>query len=60
MESLLIGMLMELKERGQKCAQYWPSDRLLSFEDITVELKKKEDCESASVKRHPCHQHQEE
>lgn len=34
----------------EKCAQYWPSDGLVSYGDITVELKKEEECESYTVR----------
>lgn len=36
--------------RQEKCAQYWPSDGLVSYGDITVELKKEEECESYTVR----------
>ncbi|XP_057556841.1 receptor-type tyrosine-protein phosphatase alpha isoform X1 [Hippopotamus amphibius kiboko] len=50
-KSCSIVMLTELEERGQeKCAQYWPSDGLVSYGDITVELKKEEECESYTVR----------
>lgn len=34
----------------EKCAQYWPSDGSVSYGDITVELKKEEECESYTVR----------
>lgn len=34
----------------EKCAQYWPSDGLVSYGDITVELKKEEECESYTIR----------
>ncbi|XP_030882830.1 receptor-type tyrosine-protein phosphatase alpha [Leptonychotes weddellii] len=34
----------------EKCAQYWPSDGVVSYGDITVELKKEEECESYTVR----------
>nr|XP_058893669.1 receptor-type tyrosine-protein phosphatase alpha isoform X3 [Kogia breviceps] len=34
----------------EKCTQYWPSDGLVSYGDITVELKKEEECESYTVR----------
>ncbi|NXE42217.1 PTPRA phosphatase, partial [Ptilorrhoa leucosticta] len=50
-KSCSIVMLTELEERGQeKCAQYWPSDGSVSYGDITVELKKEEECESYTVR----------
>ncbi|XP_072475888.1 receptor-type tyrosine-protein phosphatase alpha isoform X1 [Notamacropus eugenii] len=50
-KSCSIVMLTELEERGQeKCAQYWPSDSSVSYGDITVELKKEEECESYTVR----------
>ncbi|NWI10847.1 PTPRA phosphatase, partial [Crypturellus soui] len=50
-KSCSIVMLTELEERGQeKCAQYWPSDGAVSYGDITVELKKEEECESYTVR----------
>ncbi|XP_019501261.1 PREDICTED: receptor-type tyrosine-protein phosphatase alpha isoform X3 [Hipposideros armiger] len=50
-KSCSIVMLTELEERGQeKCAQYWPSDGLVSYGDITVELKKEEECESYTIR----------
>nr|XP_012417062.1 PREDICTED: receptor-type tyrosine-protein phosphatase alpha isoform X6 [Odobenus rosmarus divergens] len=50
-KSCSIVMLTELEERGQeKCAQYWPSDGVVSYGDITVELKKEEECESYTVR----------
>ncbi|KAM4842484.1 receptor-type tyrosine-protein phosphatase alpha isoform 2-T2 [Thomomys bottae] len=50
-KSCSIVMLTELEERGQeKCAQYWPSDGLVSYGDITMELKKEEECESYTVR----------
>ncbi|XP_061439480.1 receptor-type tyrosine-protein phosphatase alpha isoform X6 [Rhineura floridana] len=50
-KSCSIVMLTELEERGQeKCAQYWPSDGSVSHGDITVELKKEEECESYTVR----------
>ncbi|XP_010218041.1 PREDICTED: receptor-type tyrosine-protein phosphatase alpha [Tinamus guttatus] len=50
-KSCSIVMLTELEERGQeKCAQYWPSDGAVSYGDITVELKKEEECESYRVR----------
>ncbi|XP_042322747.1 receptor-type tyrosine-protein phosphatase alpha isoform X1 [Sceloporus undulatus] len=50
-KSCSIVMLTELEERGQeKCAQYWPSDGSVSYVDITVELKKEEECESYTVR----------
>ncbi|KAJ7327254.1 hypothetical protein JRQ81_017013 [Phrynocephalus forsythii] len=50
-KSCSIVMLTELEERGQeKCAQYWPSDGSASYGDITVELKKEEECESYTVR----------
>uniref|UniRef100_A0A674HXV2 Receptor-type tyrosine-protein phosphatase alpha n=2 Tax=Terrapene triunguis TaxID=2587831 RepID=A0A674HXV2_9SAUR len=50
-KSCSIVMLTELEERGQeKCAQYWPSDGSVSYGDITMELKKEEECESYTVR----------
>ncbi|XP_023447678.1 receptor-type tyrosine-protein phosphatase alpha isoform X2 [Dasypus novemcinctus] len=50
-KSCSIVMLTELEERGQeKCAQYWPSGGLVSYGDVTVELKKEEECESYTVR----------
>ncbi|KAG8453294.1 hypothetical protein GDO86_000073 [Hymenochirus boettgeri] len=50
-KSCSIVMLTELEERGQeKCAQYWPSEGTMSFGDITIELKKEEECESYTVR----------
>ncbi|KAJ1213387.1 hypothetical protein NDU88_001024 [Pleurodeles waltl] len=50
-KSCSIVMLTELEERGQeKCAQYWPSDGIVSYGDITIELKKEEECESYTVR----------
>ncbi|XP_075787103.1 receptor-type tyrosine-protein phosphatase alpha isoform X3 [Pelodiscus sinensis] len=50
-KSCSIVMLTELEERGQeKCAQYWPSDGCVSYGDITMELKKEEECESYTVR----------
>uniref|UniRef100_A0A6I8SJW9 Receptor-type tyrosine-protein phosphatase alpha n=2 Tax=Xenopus tropicalis TaxID=8364 RepID=A0A6I8SJW9_XENTR len=50
-KSCSLVMLTELEERGQeKCAQYWPSEGTLSFGDITIELKKEEECESYTVR----------
>ncbi|XP_069833306.1 receptor-type tyrosine-protein phosphatase alpha isoform X1 [Dendropsophus ebraccatus] len=50
-KSCSIVMLTELEERGQeKCAQYWPSEGIMSFGDITIELKKEEECESYTVR----------
>ncbi|KAL7981723.1 hypothetical protein Chor_001538 [Crotalus horridus] len=50
-KSCSIVMLTELEERGQeKCAQYWPSDASISYGDITIELKKEEECESYTVR----------
>ncbi|KAM5194401.1 receptor-type tyrosine-protein phosphatase alpha isoform 2-T2 [Mantella aurantiaca] len=50
-KSCSIVMLTELEERGQeKCAQYWPSEGTMSFGDITMELKKEEECESYTVR----------
>ncbi|XP_073199035.1 receptor-type tyrosine-protein phosphatase alpha isoform X3 [Lepidochelys kempii] len=34
----------------EKCAQYWPSDGSVSYGDITMELKKEEECESYTVR----------
>nr|XP_006139276.1 receptor-type tyrosine-protein phosphatase alpha isoform X2 [Pelodiscus sinensis] len=50
-KSCSIVMLTELEERGQeKCAQYWPSDGCVCYGDITMELKKEEECESYTVR----------
>ncbi|XP_040191411.1 receptor-type tyrosine-protein phosphatase alpha isoform X1 [Rana temporaria] len=50
-KSCSIVMLTELEERGQeKCVQYWPSEGTMSFGDITMELKKEEECESYTVR----------
>uniref|UniRef100_A0A8C5MMC0 Receptor-type tyrosine-protein phosphatase n=1 Tax=Leptobrachium leishanense TaxID=445787 RepID=A0A8C5MMC0_9ANUR len=50
-KSCSIVMLTELEERGQeKCSQYWPSEGTMSFGDITIELKKEEECESYTVR----------
>ncbi|KAG9467137.1 hypothetical protein GDO78_015545, partial [Eleutherodactylus coqui] len=50
-KSCSIVMLTELEERGQeKCAQYWPSEGIMSVGDITIELKKEEECESYTVR----------
>lgn len=50
-KSCSIVMLTELEERGQeKCAQYWPSEGIMSVVDITIELKKEEECESYTVR----------
>ncbi|CAJ0952696.1 unnamed protein product [Ranitomeya imitator] len=50
-KSCSIVMLTELEERGQeKCAQYWPSEGVMSLGDITIELKKEEECESYTVR----------
>ncbi|MEQ2180797.1 hypothetical protein GOODEAATRI_005016, partial [Goodea atripinnis] len=49
--SCSIVMLTELEERGQeKCAQYWPSDGVVSHGDITIELKREEENESYTVR----------
>ncbi|XP_043556947.1 receptor-type tyrosine-protein phosphatase alpha isoform X2 [Chiloscyllium plagiosum] len=50
-KSCSIVMLTELEERGQeKCAQYWPSEGSVSYGDITIEIKKEEECESYTVR----------
>uniref|UniRef100_A0A672Z996 Receptor-type tyrosine-protein phosphatase alpha n=1 Tax=Sphaeramia orbicularis TaxID=375764 RepID=A0A672Z996_9TELE len=44
--SCSIVMLTELEERGQeKCAQYWPSDGVVVYGDISIELKREEESE---------------
>ncbi|XP_036384371.1 receptor-type tyrosine-protein phosphatase alpha isoform X2 [Megalops cyprinoides] len=49
--SCSIVMLTELEERGQeKCAQYWPSDGTLVCGDMSIELKREEECESYTVR----------
>ncbi|XP_008407732.1 receptor-type tyrosine-protein phosphatase alpha [Poecilia reticulata] len=49
--SCSIVMLTELEERGQdKCAQYWPSDGVVSHGDIIIELKREEENESYTVR----------
>uniref|UniRef100_A0A6I8P1R3 Receptor-type tyrosine-protein phosphatase alpha n=1 Tax=Ornithorhynchus anatinus TaxID=9258 RepID=A0A6I8P1R3_ORNAN len=50
-KSCSIVMLTELEERGQeKCAQYWPCDNPMACGDITMELKKEDECESYTVR----------
>ncbi|XP_071372645.1 receptor-type tyrosine-protein phosphatase alpha [Centroberyx affinis] len=49
--SCSIVMLTELEERGQeKCAQYWPSDGVMVYGDISIELKREEESESYTVR----------
>uniref|UniRef100_A0A672Z6I7 Receptor-type tyrosine-protein phosphatase n=1 Tax=Sphaeramia orbicularis TaxID=375764 RepID=A0A672Z6I7_9TELE len=49
--SCSIVMLTELEERGQeKCAQYWPSDGVVVYGDISIELKREEESESYTVR----------
>ncbi|XP_032370598.1 receptor-type tyrosine-protein phosphatase alpha isoform X1 [Etheostoma spectabile] len=49
--SCSIVMLTELEERGQeKCAQYWPSDGVVVFGDISIEIKREEESESYTVR----------
>ncbi|KAG7494636.1 receptor-type tyrosine-protein phosphatase alpha [Solea senegalensis] len=49
--SCSIVMLTELEERGQeKCAQYWPSDGLVVYGDISIEIKREEESESYTVR----------
>uniref|UniRef100_A0AAY4EM04 Tyrosine-protein phosphatase non-receptor type 20 n=1 Tax=Denticeps clupeoides TaxID=299321 RepID=A0AAY4EM04_9TELE len=49
--SCSIVMLTELEERGQeKCAQYWPSDGVMAYGDISIELKKEEESESYTIR----------
>ncbi|XP_036382453.1 receptor-type tyrosine-protein phosphatase alpha-like [Megalops cyprinoides] len=49
--SCSIVMLTELEERGQeKCVQYWPSQGSLLCGDITIELKREEECESYTIR----------
>lgn len=49
--SCSIVMLTELEERGQeKCAQYWPSDGVVVYGDIAIELKREEESESYTVR----------
>ncbi|XP_074478617.1 receptor-type tyrosine-protein phosphatase alpha isoform X2 [Sebastes fasciatus] len=49
--SCSIVMLTELEERGQeKCAQYWPSDGLVVYGDIAIEIKREEESESYTVR----------
>ncbi|XP_053723373.1 receptor-type tyrosine-protein phosphatase alpha [Synchiropus splendidus] len=49
--SCSIVMLTELEERGQeKCAQYWPSDGVVVYGDISIEIKREEESESYTVR----------
>ncbi|XP_059184552.1 receptor-type tyrosine-protein phosphatase alpha isoform X2 [Centropristis striata] len=49
--SCSIVMLTELEERGQeKCAQYWPSDGVVVYGDIAIEIKREEESESYTVR----------
>ncbi|KAJ8287235.1 hypothetical protein GJAV_G00049210 [Gymnothorax javanicus] len=53
--SCSIVMLTELEERGswrrgEKCAQYWPSDGALVCGDMSIELKREEESESYTVR----------
>ncbi|CAN9512449.1 unnamed protein product [Ophioblennius macclurei] len=49
--SCSIVMLTELEERGQeKCAQYWPSDGVVAYGDISIEIKREEESESYTVR----------
>ncbi|MCJ8741068.1 hypothetical protein PDJAM_G00066400 [Pangasius djambal] len=49
--SCSIVMLTELEERGQeKCAQYWPSDGVMVCGDMSIELKREEECESYTIR----------
>ncbi|XP_062868350.1 receptor-type tyrosine-protein phosphatase alpha [Trichomycterus rosablanca] len=49
--SCSIVMLTELEERGQeKCAQYWPSDGVMVCGDVSIELKREDECESYTVR----------
>uniref|UniRef100_A0A3B4VMM4 Receptor-type tyrosine-protein phosphatase alpha n=1 Tax=Seriola dumerili TaxID=41447 RepID=A0A3B4VMM4_SERDU len=50
--SCSIVMLTELEERGQeKCAQYWPSDGVVVYGDISIEIKREEESESYTVRK---------
>lgn len=49
--SCSIVMLTELEERGQeKCVQYWPTDGVTVCGDLSIELKREEECESYTVR----------
>ncbi|KAF5893826.1 receptor-type tyrosine-protein phosphatase alpha [Clarias magur] len=49
--SCSIVMLTELEERGQeKCGQYWPTDGVMACGDMSIELKREEECESYTVR----------
>uniref|UniRef100_A0A3B1J3G7 Receptor-type tyrosine-protein phosphatase alpha n=1 Tax=Astyanax mexicanus TaxID=7994 RepID=A0A3B1J3G7_ASTMX len=49
--SCSIVMLTELEERGQeKCAQYWSSDGVMVCGDLSIELKREDECESYTVR----------
>ncbi|XP_058271158.1 receptor-type tyrosine-protein phosphatase alpha isoform X3 [Hemibagrus wyckioides] len=49
--SCSIVMLTELEERGQeKCAQYWPTDGVMVCGDMSIEMKREEECESYTVR----------
>lgn len=47
---LILAPVLSYLSLQEKCAQYWPSDGLVSYGDITVELKKEEECESYTVR----------
>ncbi|XP_023667435.1 receptor-type tyrosine-protein phosphatase alpha-like isoform X2 [Paramormyrops kingsleyae] len=50
-KSCSIVMLTELEERGQeKCAQYWSSDGVMPCGDVSIELKREEECESYTIR----------
>lgn len=34
----------------EKCAQYWPSEGMVSYGDISIELKREEENESYTVR----------